>query len=109
MKSIEIHILGLGSYPDEIQPPIVPPHNPIDTVVRQGPHEIPRNNIDLENHPETPDSVDINEHNQETKSTSGSSSRETSWKTKRLMFTYFLPIVMAWFGGSIGSAVADLL
>ncbi|KAL7021750.1 hypothetical protein ACKWTF_012006 [Chironomus riparius] len=37
------------------------------------------------------------------------STASSSWKTKRLIFTYFLPIVMAWFGGSISNAITELL
>lgn len=100
---------GLGSFTDEIQTPIIPPHNPIDPGIRHVP-EVTRNNIDdnsQESHSEDPD---LNESSRETKPASGSSSSpEGSWRTKRLILTYFLPIVMAWFGGSIGGAVADLL
>lgn len=103
-------ISGLGSYPDEFQPPIVPPSNPIDPGTRHITPEETTNNIDVEHKPTSPDDPDITDHSRESKTSgSSSSSRETSWRTKRLMFTYFLPLVMAWFGGSIGSAVADLL
>lgn len=100
---------GLGSFTDEIQTPIIPPHNPIDPGIRHVP-EVTRNNID--NSQESPsEDPDLSESSRETKPASGSSSpsRDGSWRTKRLILTYFLPIVMAWFGGSIGSAVADLL
>lgn len=99
---------GLGTFTDDIPTPIIPPHNPIEPGIRHVP-EVTRNNIDdsQESHSEDPD---LSESSRETKPASGSaSSREGSWRTKRLILTYFLPIVMAWFGGSIGSAVADLL
>lgn len=107
-----MNYLGLGTYPDEIQPAIVPPHNPIDTTsgTRHNIHDVSRNDLDLEHSPVSPDDPDITEHSREDKTTSGSSSsRETSWRTKRLIIAYFLPIAMAWFGGSISGAVADLL
>lgn len=101
--------LGLGTYTDEIQPAIPPQFNPIDPGTRHvNVHDVNRNNIDDEHSSETPGDPDITEHSRESKPTSGaSSSRE--WRAKRLIITYFLPIVMAWFGGSISGAVADLL
>lgn len=99
---------GLNAYPDEIQPDIIPPHNPTDPGTRHNTntHDVVRNNIDDE-HSST-DDQDLTEGAREPKTHSGSSSRET-WRAKRLILTYFLPIVMAWFGGSISGAVADLL
>lgn len=41
--------------------------------------------------------------------TPDSASSLKHWREKRLLITYFLPIVMAWFGGSISAAVSDLL
>lgn len=112
--SFQIHILtehfaqfsGLDPYPDEDHPAIIPPHIPIDPS-RTNVHEINRN--DLEHSPETPGDPDITEQSRETKTSAGSSSSSREWRTKRLIITYFLPIVMAWFGGSISGAVADLL
>jgi hypothetical protein len=36
-------------------------------------------------------------------------SASSHWREKRIIITYFLPIVMAWFGGSISAAVSELL
>lgn len=41
--------------------------------------------------------------------TPDSASSLKEWRAKRLIITYFLPIVMAWFGGSLSAAVSDLL
>ena len=101
---------GIGSYPQEIQPAIVPPHNPIDTSVPR--HDVPEiggNDIDIEHNPNTSGDSDINEQSRETKTSAGSSPSSQEWRTKRLIFTYFMPLVLAWFGGSISGAVADLL
>lgn len=99
-----------GSYPGEIQPAIIPPHNPIDTsVTRHDTTEISRNDIDIGHNPKTHGDSDINEQSRETKTSAGSSPSSQEWRTKRLIFTYFMPLVLAWFGGSISGVVADLL
>lgn len=98
--------LGLNGYPDQ-EPPITPPHSPhipIDTSsgTRHNVHEINKNTIDESS---SSGDLDISEESDEPKTSSSTS----SWKTKRLIITYFLPIVMAWFGGSISSAISELL
>ena len=110
MSNLNFHMLthpGIGSYPEENQPAIIPPHNPID-VSRHIP-EINGNKIDTEHSSETPGDPDIYEQSRETKTSAGSSPSSQEWRTKRLIFTYFMPLVLAWFGGSISGAVADLL
>lgn len=82
-------------------PTIIPPHDPV----------INRNNIE-HSQPESPapGDPDVHERSNETRPASDKSSASSrEWKAKRLIITYFLPIVMAWLGGSISGAVADLL
>lgn len=92
---------GFNQYPesDEDESPS-PPH--IDHGTRRPIPEI-HNGIDTDHSTDDPDITEPKSH-----SGSESSTRET-WRAKRLILTYFVPIVMAWFGGSISGAVADLL
>jgi hypothetical protein len=75
-------------------------HTPID-----------RNNLDNEDdhhHPIDGD-IDVTSPPNETHEAEPKSASTTTWKETRLVISYFLPIVMAWFGGSISSAIVELL
>lgn len=100
---------GMDAYDPNETPQTVPPHNPIDinAGTRINVNDVNKN--DLEHSPEAPGDPDIADNSHETKISAGSSSTSREWRTKRLIITYFLPIVVAWFGGSISGAVADLL
>lgn len=102
---------GFNPY-SEPEPPITPPHSPVDTNTRINVHTpIDRNNLDNEDderHPVDGD-VDVRPPPDQTHEAETTSSSTTTWKEKRLIISYFLPIVMAWFGGSLGSAIVELL
>jgi hypothetical protein len=100
---------GMPHYPEHPEQPITPPYSPIDTsssdVIGHG---INRNNIDDDHSSEVDPDITKETEDEESNKTSSSTSSST-WKTKRLIITYFLPLVMAWFGGSISSAISELL
>lgn len=108
---------GIDLYPDEIQPTVVPHSNPVEPDLRHDVHEVLAKNDVNSHHPNT-DATDQDiiidetkepkEPNEPTSSANPSTSRE-SWRKMRMIVTYFLPIVMAWLGGSISGAIADLL
>jgi hypothetical protein len=113
---IKIKFAGFNSYPDPEQPITPPhPHNPIDTSpgTRHNIHEVTQNNVDEDRRKGSDSDEDVRpppiETNEVETRSSSSSLSSTTWKQKRLIISYFLPIVMAWFGGSINSAIVELL
>lgn len=103
-------ISGISTYPDAEQP-ITPPHTPIDTSTstRHNIHEVHQNNVDEDRRKGIDGDEDVRPPPTETREVETSSSSSTTWKQKRLIISYFLPIVMAWFGGSLNSAIVELL
>lgn len=101
---------GFNPY-SEPEPPITPPHSPIDTNTRINVHTpVDRNDLDKEDEDRLPVDGDVDVRPpSETNEVETRSSSSTTWKEKRLIISYFLPIVMAWFGGSISSAIVELL
>ncbi|CAO1419499.1 unnamed protein product [Diamesa hyperborea] len=102
---------GLGPY--EINTP--PPKINVDSDLTQNKnnnnfHEHTNNNIDV-NRNEEDDDDDVNNSNRGSNPTSSSPTlhRATSWRTKRAILTYFLPIVMCFFGGAIAEQFSTLL
>lgn len=70
--------------------------------------KVPTHTTNIE---KTDDHHITNEHHPETSPppTPDSASTLKHWREKRILITYFLPIVMAWFGGSLSAAVSELL
>lgn len=106
-------IVGLGPY--EINTP--PPKINVDSDLTQNKnnnnfHEHTNNNIDNVNRNEEDDDDDVNNNSSRGSNPTSSSPtihRATSWRTKRALLTYFLPIVMCFFGGAIADTFNTLL
>jgi hypothetical protein len=111
LNNLNLIFAGFNSYPDP-EPPITPPHNSVDTSpgTRHNVHEVDQNNVDEDRRKGINGDEDVRPPPSETNEVeTRSSSSSTTWKQKRLLISYFLPIVMAWFGGSINSAIVELL